>query len=166
MVLLANALSTTYFILLFWSIFLFAIYVFVITCGFDYIHKRKFFIAYFYLPVILVSILFVFNYFMCTVIHYSYEDGIVRTNIPFFIVFVAFGSLYLIQSILIMFKFKSVFERKQLQAITLVFPIMFFGMLTEIIFPKYLILSFMIAMFIILIQTVFKIYCVILQKAK
>ena len=156
MVLLANALSTTYFILLFWSIFLFAIYVVVITCGFDYIHKRKFFIAYFYLPVILVSILFVFNYFMCTVIHYSYEDGsiIVRTNIPFFIVFVAFGSLYLIQSILMMFKFKSVFERKQLQAITLVFPIMFFGMLTEIIFPKYLILSFMIAMFIILIQTV------------
>ena len=155
---IANILSTLYFLILFWSIFLFAVYAILISCGFDYIHKKKGIAAYFYLPVVIASIILISNFFECTFIQYGFSDGfvLVKTNLPGFSIITLCGSIYLIQSVLIMYKFKTVFEKKQLVAFTFVFPIVFIGFFLEIIYPKYLVLSFMLALFIIIMQTVFE----------
>ena len=154
-ILLANLLSNTYFLFLFISIFVLVHYVVIITCGMEYIHSKKSRIAYFYSPAIVGTLIVIVNFFVCSLIQYDY-DGALYTyiNIPFFSVFAVISALYLLQSILLMFKFKAVFEKRQLAAIVAVLPIMFLGMVAELIVPKLLVLSFMISIAIILIQTV------------
>lgn len=153
--LLANIFSNTYFLLLFVSIFDFAVYVIMMTCGFGFIHKRFIRILYFYFPAIIMIGIIIVNFFSNSMIYYDYTNNLVMDiNVFTFVLYVILAALYLIQSILLMFKYKAIFEKKQLAAIVMVLPIMFAGMLAEIVEPKLLILSFMISIAIILIQTV------------
>lgn len=153
--LLANILSNIYFLLLFGSIFAFAVYVILITCGLEYMHKRPLRAILFYTPAIVVIVITFINFFTCSFIYYDFKDCLIMDiNIISFIAYVGMAAIYLIYAILEMFRFKTIFEKKQLLAITLVLPIMFAGMLGEIFAPQALVISFMVAILIILVQSV------------
>ena len=151
----ANILSTTYFLLLFMSIFAFSIYIVLITCGFDYIHKKKIKTIGYYVPALLITFIIFSNYFMPSLITYEFNSNLsMKINVYSTLLFAALMSIYLIHTIILMFRYKTIFEKKQLAAITLIFPIMLLGMIGEMMVPKTLILSFMISLFVILVHTV------------
>ena len=152
---LANALSTGYFFFLFVSIFAFSHYAVSITCGIKYIHKSKARISYTYFPAITVVIAIIINFFVCSLIQYDFDKNfIMKINIVPFIIYLGLCSIYLIQPILLLIRYKAIFVKKQIYAMSMVLPMMLVGMIIEVIYPELLVLSFMISISIILIQTV------------
>lgn len=155
MITVINVLQTLYLLLLFVSIFGFLTYIAFITCGLEYIHRKTIRKIMFYVPEMLLLIITFLNFFSPTVLRFSFDNGIFfNVNIPGIFVSVSLSMIYLIYSIILMFKYRKIFEKKQVATITFVVPLMAVGFVTQLIVPKLLILSFMIAICIILVLTV------------
>ena len=154
---LSNIFSTTYLLFLYISLFGFIFYIVEITCGLSYIRNKKYRMALFYIPMIFVLVTIFINYFNLTVYKFVFnEKFIMQINIPFIIILLTISLFYLIYSILTLFKFKSIFERKQIVALSLVLPFLFTGIAVEIIFNNYLILDFLISISVVLVLTEFE----------
>ncbi len=155
---LVNALQVSHMLLLFISIYSFSFYVINITCGSEYLIKKKLQLFLFIIPQLVVLIFTIANYFNPILMNYT-SDGvkmILETNLFVFLPVAIIELGYLALSIIYIFKFKDSFDRKQILAISFVPPIIAFGFLIVFIFPEYLIVPFMISLCIVIVQTTFE----------
>ena len=155
-ILLLNFFQTTYLIFLFTSIFGFITYIAYLTCGLSYINNSKRRSFLFYLPAFIILIITFVNYFTCSILRFSFENNTLyfNINIPLLIVFIIIAAIYLIMSIILMVKFKNLYDKKQIIAISFLLPITFIGFIVEIATPSVLLLEFMMTISVILVQTV------------
>ena len=153
-----NALETSHMLILFLSIFGFVLYVIYITCGIQYLKKKKLELLSFFTPITIVTILTLVNYFYPIIVNYGYEGTAkfyeVNLYVYFTVIFIEVS--YLALAIRYISKYKIIFDKKQILAIAFIPFLMAAGFVVEFIFSRYLVLSFMIALCIIIVQTTFE----------
>ena len=153
---LLNILQSTYLLVLFSSTFGFILYIIDISCGVAYLRKRKFRFILLCLPALAMFTITMMNYFMDMILKFSYIDNKLTLKVNMIFTCIVFGSafIYLVLTIVMMIRFKIVFEKKQVIGMSLILPFVAVGIVAEIVVPKLLVLGFMVSMCIILIQTV------------
>ena len=155
---IVNALQVSHMLFLFIIIYSFSFYVINITCGSEYLRKKKLQLLLFIIPQLGVLIFTIANYFNPIMMNYTYDSThkFLETNLFAFLPVAIIELGYLTLSIIYIFRFKESFDRKQILAIAFVPPIIAFGFIIVFIFPKYLIVPFMISMCVVIVQTTFE----------
>ena len=152
----ANILSTTYIIFLYMALFVFFVYITYITSGVSHFKNRKALILY-NIPIIAVLGLLFANYFTTSLYHYDYADKVImRMNIPSIIIVISVTALYFTESIYLVIKYRSVFERKQVYALSSTLPIIGVGIVAEMVAVRILVLAFLASICFVLLLTIFE----------
>ena len=152
-----NILETTYIMLLFLSVHLYVMYVVHISCGFRYLRRKKLELILFYLPFAIGLPLIITNYFYPLILNYGYDTApYFESNIFALISVHGIEILYVVVSILLIYRYRVMFEKKQRIAASLIPVILVTGIVIEMVMPKYLVIQLMFALCIIIIQTSFE----------
>ena len=155
----ANILQTTYLLFFFAAIFMYVMYVVVITCSLSYVNKKKLMFIAFYLPAIAALGITVANYFTTTIMNFKIDGSLnLEVNVICFGILAGIGVYYVFFAIYLMGKFRSIFEKREIISISVVLPLILTGLAAEIIAPRLLVLFFMVSLSIILVQTVMESY--------
>ncbi len=153
-----SALQTSYMLILFLSIFGFVLYAVYITCGIKYLKKKKLELLALLAPITIVTVLTLVNYFYPIIVNYGYEGTakFYEVNVYVYFTVVFIEASYLALAIRYISKYKTIFDKKQILAIAFIPFLMVGGFVVQFIFSRYLVLPFMIALCIIIVQTTFE----------
>ncbi len=151
----SNVLVTFYSLTLSVALLAFLLYLTDITCGLDYMHSNKLRFILFYFPTITMFGILFANFFTCTFFRYEFTNKLVM-NVNLITLGIIGGllSAQFIYSVILILKFRNLFERKQIYAMLLVPLLLFAGIVAEIITRRQLLLSFIISITIVLILTI------------
>ena len=152
-----NILETTYIMLLFISVHFYVTYIVHISCGFHYLRRKKLELILFYLPLAIGLPLIITNYFYPLILNYGYDTApYFESNIFALISVHGIEIIYVVLSILLIYRYRVMFEKKQRIAASLIPVILVAGIVIEMVMPKYLVIQLMFALCIIIIQTTFE----------
>ena len=98
----------------------------------------------------------IINYFIPLLGRYEVINGSINyvINIPFLLVSIIILNIYLVLSIVLMVRYRSIFEKKQFISMAFVPILINFGIAVEILTPQYLVSSMMFALCASIVQNV------------